>query len=228
VDLGGVVYVVVWQYRPLENKEREFRKAYGPDGVWVEFFRKGKGYLGTELLREISGSYITIDRWDSREAYDKFSRQHEEEYRQIDLQCESLTASELKLGDFATERARLQAVNPVLPSRDIRASIDFYVTRLGFSLQFQDSTEEPRYASLRRDDVELHIRWHDPAEWEAVERPALRFVVPDVLSLLEEYKDKGVFHERTAIRETTWDTREFAFFDPDQNGLTFYCDLGEA
>ena len=94
------MYVIVWQYRPLETKEGEFRVAYGPGGVWVEFFRKGKGYIGTELLRESSGSYITIDRWDSRESYDTFSRQHEEEYRRIDLRCESLTESELKLGDF--------------------------------------------------------------------------------------------------------------------------------
>ena len=36
---------------------------------------------------------------------------------------------------------------------------------------------------------------------------------------------RDVFHERTVLRETSWGTREFAFFDPDQNGLTFYCDL---
>jgi catechol 2,3-dioxygenase-like lactoylglutathione lyase family enzyme len=120
------------------------------------------------------------------------------------------------------------AVNPVLPSRDVRASIEFYVTRLGFSLQFQDSANEPRYAGLRRDGVEIHVQWHDPAEWEAVERPMLRFVVPAVQALFEEYKDKGVFHERAAVRETTWGTREFAFFDPDHNGLTFYCDLEDA
>ena len=126
------------------------------------------------------------------------------------------------------ERAKLQAVNPVLPSRDVRASIEFYVTRLGFSLQFQDSVHEPRYAGLRRDHVELHVQWHDPAEWEAVERPMLRFVVPAVQALFEEYKSKGVFHARTGVRATTWGTREFAFFDPDQNGLTFYCDLDEA
>jgi catechol 2,3-dioxygenase-like lactoylglutathione lyase family enzyme len=53
------------------------------------------------------------------------------------------------------ERAKLLAVKPVLPSRDVRASIDFYVTRLGFTLTFQDAPREPGYARLRRDDVEL-------------------------------------------------------------------------
>jgi len=91
-------------------------------------------------------------------------------------------------------RAKLKIVNSVLPSRDVPASIEFYVSRLGFSLQFQDSTSDPRYAGLRRDDVELHVQWHDPAEWEAVERPMLRFVVSAVQDLFDEYKDKGVFH----------------------------------
>ncbi len=122
-------------------------------------------------------------------------------------------------------RAKLEAVNPVLPSRDVRAAIEFYVTRLGFTLLGQDRPTDPRYAVLGRDGVEVHIQWHDPAEWAAVERPMLRFVVPAVQELFEEYRDKGVFHERTAMRETPWGTREFAFYDPDKNGLTFYCDL---
>ena len=63
------MYVIVWQYRPLKDKVVQFEEAYGLNGVWVEFFRKGVGYLGTELLKESNGSYITIDRWDSRESW---------------------------------------------------------------------------------------------------------------------------------------------------------------
>ena len=122
-------------------------------------------------------------------------------------------------------RAQFQAVHPVLPSRNVPALIDYYVTRLGFSLAFQDSESDPRYAGLRRDNIELHLQWHDPAEWQAVERPMLRFLVPDVETLFEEYKDKEVFHRQTALRKTDWGTQEFAFYDLDQNGLTFYRDL---
>jgi catechol 2,3-dioxygenase-like lactoylglutathione lyase family enzyme len=123
------------------------------------------------------------------------------------------------------ERAKLQAVNPVLPSRDVRASIDFYTTKLGFDLRFQDAADGPRYAALRRDEVEIHVQWHDPAEWHAVERPMLRFVVTGVQVLFAEYRQQGVFHAGTALRETAWGTQEFAFYDLDQNGLTFYRDL---
>lgn len=121
--------------------------------------------------------------------------------------------------------AKLKAVHPVLPTKDVRASIAFCVERLGFKLHGQDLPSEPRYAVVGRDNVELHLQRHDPAEWAAVERPMLRFDVPAIEKLFEEYQRAAVFHEGTALRETPWGTHEFAFFDPDHSGLTFYRDL---
>jgi len=120
----------------------------------------------------------------------------------------------------------LKQVQPVLPTRDVAAAIGYYVGRLGFELAFADSTSEPGYAGVRRGDVELHLQWHAAEEWDRVERPLLRFVVEDVDALFEEYSGQEVFHEQTAIRETAWGTREFAFYDLDMNGLVFYRDLG--
>ena len=122
-------------------------------------------------------------------------------------------------------RPTLKTVSPVLPTRDVRRSIEFYVDRLGFTLNGQDSQSDPHDAVVGRDAVELHLQWHDPAEWSAVERPMVRFEVPAVEALFDEFKETGVFHEQTALRDTPWGTREFAFFDPDQNGLTFYRDI---
>jgi len=113
----------------------------------------------------------------------------------------------------------------VLPTRDVAAAIGYYVGRLGFELAFADSTDDPGYAGLRRDGVEIHVQWHDADEWERVDRPMLRFVVPQVERLFEEYETRDVFHERTALRDTAWGTREFAFYDLDMNGLTFYRDM---
>jgi catechol 2,3-dioxygenase-like lactoylglutathione lyase family enzyme len=114
-------------------------------------------------------------------------------------------------------------VFPVLPVRDIARSCEFYASKLGFSVYFKIETK-PGYARVGRDDVEIHLQWHDPEEWKLCDRPMLRFMVEDVDALFDEYKDKGVFHERTALRDTPWGTREFAFFDPDRNGLTFFRD----
>ena len=115
-------------------------------------------------------------------------------------------------------------VHPVLPCRDVAASVRYYVERLGFRLLFQDA-DDPRYAGVRRDAVEIHLQWHDASEWERTERPMLRFVVAEVDALFEEYSAQSVFHAGTALRDTPWGTREFAFYDPDGNGLTFYRDL---
>lgn len=119
--------------------------------------------------------------------------------------------------------SRLLQVQPVLPSQNVQAAVEYYVSKLGFTLAFQDS-DDPRYAAVRRDDVELHLQWHDPSEWTRLDRPMVRFVVSDVNALFEEYRSKSVFHEQTALRSTPWGTREFAFYDIDKNGLTFYVD----
>lgn len=117
-----------------------------------------------------------------------------------------------------------KAVHPVIPSRDVARSVAFYVDRLGFTFLGQDDADAPRYAVVERGGAQIHIQWHDPAEWSAVERPSLRFYVTGLDALHAEYEPHGVFHERTKIRDTPWGTREFAFFDPDRNGLTFYRD----
>jgi catechol 2,3-dioxygenase-like lactoylglutathione lyase family enzyme len=117
-----------------------------------------------------------------------------------------------------------QQVFPVLPVKDIASSTEFYTSKLGFSIYFQ-ILEKPGYACVGRDGVELHLQWHDAKEWARVERPMLRFLVADVDALFEEYKEKQVFHAGTALRDTPWGTREFAFFDPDKNGLTFFRNL---
>ncbi|MFT5193027.1 MAG: catechol 2,3-dioxygenase-like lactoylglutathione lyase family enzyme [Cellvibrionaceae bacterium] len=117
-----------------------------------------------------------------------------------------------------------QAVHPVLPCKDVAIAIKFYTQALGFEVAFQDAAD-PNYAGVRRDEVELHLQWHDGQEWVRVERPMLRFFVADVDTLYAEYQNKGIFSEHTAVRDTPWGTREFAFYDLNQNGLTFYQDL---
>ena len=119
--------------------------------------------------------------------------------------------------------AQFREVHPVLPVRDVVEAVRYYAERLGFRPLFQDDPDAPRYAGVGRGGVILHLQWHDPADFrEAVDTLMLRFVIDDVDALFREYADKGVFHERTALRDTEWGTREFAFYDLDSNGLTFY------
>ena len=122
-------------------------------------------------------------------------------------------------------KAKFQEVHPVLPVRDVAAAIVYYTQKLGFELKFQDSKANPKYAGVLRDGVELHLQWHDATDFKSVEKLSLRFFIEDVDALFEEYQTQGVFHTRTALQNTSWGTREFAFYDPDGNGLFFYRGL---
>jgi uncharacterized glyoxalase superfamily protein PhnB len=118
--------------------------------------------------------------------------------------------------------ARFQQVTPVLPVRNVSHAIRFYTEKIGFQLRFQDDPHTPHYAVVERDGVRLNLQSHPESEFEGREGFEVRFSVDDVDSLFEEYRPQGVFHERTALQDTPWGTREFAFFDLDGNGLFFY------
>ena len=79
-----------------------FERVYGPDGDWAGFFRCGRGYVGTELLRdlELRGRYLVVDRWESREAYNAFVQANRDEYmRRVD-ETAFLYVQELRTGTF--------------------------------------------------------------------------------------------------------------------------------
>jgi heme-degrading monooxygenase HmoA len=64
-----------------------FERAYGPDGEWAQFFRQGRGFIGTELLRDVEtpGRYLVVDRWESAHAYNEFAAANRQEYvRRVD------------------------------------------------------------------------------------------------------------------------------------------------
>ncbi len=120
----------------------------------------------------------------------------------------------------------LHQIHPVLPVKDVVEALDFYVNRLGFKIAFADDSKNPKYAGILKDAVEIHLQWHDAAEWElAIDRPMLRIVTENIEQLYAEYSEKDVFHAHTLLRETAWGTKEFAFYDPFKNGLTFYRDI---
>ena len=126
----------------------------------------------------------------------------------------------------------LRSVHPVLMARDVAASIRFF-QRLGFALLFQDTPDAPKYAAVRRDNVELHLQWGDPGQWaHPTDRPVYRFIVDDVDRLYGEFIDTGgIVIEPgrggpwAAPAETPWGTREFHLRDPGDNILQFYRPL---
>jgi heme-degrading monooxygenase HmoA len=96
------MFVVVWQFEIAEEKVSAFESAYGPEGEWARLFRTSPDHLGTELLRDayISGSYLTIDRWASEEAFRAFRKDHDGEYEALDRACDPLTSRETRIGAY--------------------------------------------------------------------------------------------------------------------------------
>ena len=84
------------------RRHEEFERVYGPDGDWAAFFRQGRGYIGTELLRDVEhpGRYLVVDRWESAEAYNAFVAAHRDDYmRRVD-DTRFMYDQELRFGTF--------------------------------------------------------------------------------------------------------------------------------
>jgi len=94
------VIALVFSYEVRDTDA--FERAYGPEGEWAGFFRQGRGYVGTELLRDVEspGRYLVVDRWETAEAYNAFAAEHREEYmRRVD-DTRFYYDQELRFGTF--------------------------------------------------------------------------------------------------------------------------------
>jgi len=96
-------YTYLWEFLVEPEHLEEFRRHYGPNGPWVELFRRSPGYLETLLLQDAREPrrFVTIDRWESEEAYRTFRVRFSREYADLDARCEHLTSRETSLGHYA-------------------------------------------------------------------------------------------------------------------------------
>ncbi|HUF64790.1 MAG TPA: antibiotic biosynthesis monooxygenase family protein [Gemmatimonadaceae bacterium] len=109
------MFLRVWHFRASPGNEEEFETVYGPGGDWGRLFRSGPGYLGTELLKaeQGKGEYVTIDRWESRDAWINFLELHSGEYKALDRACERLCSVDACIGVFVAvdEQSRAQVAD---------------------------------------------------------------------------------------------------------------------
>ena len=93
-------YIYLWRFVVRPGSEAAFEAAYGPDGEWVRLFREADGYLGTWLLRDQAApyTYLTVDRWASREAWESFRAARSADWEAIDRRCQALTEREEEIG----------------------------------------------------------------------------------------------------------------------------------
>jgi uncharacterized glyoxalase superfamily protein PhnB len=112
--------------------------------------------------------------------------------------------------------ATLGGVVPILRVANLAASIDYYVERLGFTLQWR---AEP-VASVRRDGASVMLCEGDqgqPGMW-------LWLSTSDVDALYEELRGRGA-HLRHSPTNYPWGSRECQVSDPDGHVLRFGSDV---
>lgn len=96
------MYVTIWRFVVPAEHAAEFERHYGADGTWAALFRTSSDYLGTELFasHDAPGTYLTLDSWTSRAAYESFRAAQADAYRQLDARMGTLTTSEEHAGGF--------------------------------------------------------------------------------------------------------------------------------
>lgn len=95
-------FIYKWEFTAAPGKADEFRKLYGADGAWVKLFRRAQGYVRSELLQDKADPqrFITVDHWESEEAWRAFREKFQHEYEDLDVLCEQVTVKERELGRF--------------------------------------------------------------------------------------------------------------------------------
>lgn len=98
-------YDIVWEFRVPLTRTVQFVEAYASDGPWAQLFRRAPGFIETRLLQdtEDAGRYLTVDRWESRAAFEAFKRDFAADYNALDEQLEGLASLEVRLGAFDTD-----------------------------------------------------------------------------------------------------------------------------
>lgn len=96
------MYNYIWEFTVRPECEGAFLSLYGPQGAWVALFRTSPEYVDTRLLCDMARAdrFVTVDRWTSREAFERFRASRAADFEAIDTSGERLTLSEHALGHF--------------------------------------------------------------------------------------------------------------------------------
>jgi len=105
---------------------------------------------------------------------------------------------------------------PVIPTADIRSTVDHYARVLGFQEHFVFG-EPPVYAGVERDGVLLYIT-HDPrlaAQLRSSDlHPEIFHWVQDVDAVFADHRQRGarIIEE---VSDRPWDARQYVVEDPN-------------
>jgi catechol 2,3-dioxygenase-like lactoylglutathione lyase family enzyme len=123
--------------------------------------------------------------------------------------------------------AVVAGAEPQLFVVDIKASCDFFTSKLGFAVAFTYG-EPPFYAQVRRDGARLNLRHVDRPVIDATVRDREELLsasltvatAEEIEALFAEFRTAGVVFFQTLKRQP-WGAKDFIVRDPDGNLLLF-------
>ena len=123
-------------------------------------------------------------------------------------------------------RPVISAIAAQLFVADIKASCDFFIQKLGFSIVFTYG-EPPFYAQVKRDRALLNLKCvdypvMDPAlrDRESLLSADMAVATHEIEQLFLEFQAAGVTFFQT-LRKEAWGAKTFIVKDPDGNLLLF-------
>ena len=110
---------------------------------------------------------------------------------------------------------------PVLPSADIKRDVTWYENYCGFKVDFGNDT----YAGLSRESIKIHLQWHanspnDPILGGSV----IKLFIEDIEQYQQEFIKRGTI-PKSELKPTAWGTKEFGFYDLNNNAIFIVEDL---
>jgi catechol 2,3-dioxygenase-like lactoylglutathione lyase family enzyme len=113
--------------------------------------------------------------------------------------------------------SRYLSAVPALASLDIRRSVDFFCSVLGFS---EVHASQGEYGIVSHGSVEIHF-WAC-SEPHIAANTSCRVQVEGIGALHAACQAAGAVHPAAPLGARPWGTTEFGALDPDKNLVTFF------
>ncbi|ADD29052.1 VOC family protein [Meiothermus ruber] len=118
---------------------------------------------------------------------------------------------------------KVSACIPVIPSRDVQASLLFYQTHLGFQDPFTWGENPVEYGGVSWDGLRLHF-YLEPNP-QICRSYVFRLEVDEVDLLYVACEAAGIVHPNGRLENKPWATREFTLLDPSGVAIRVYQEL---
>jgi len=112
--------VIVREFVVAQGREEDFKKIFGPEGIWFELLRRSGEYQGTDCRQEAESErrFRVTDYWLSHESFEDFRQQYQLEYEKFSrlIASEGLVERETLLGSFYRGDSDLDEGMDLVPS----------------------------------------------------------------------------------------------------------------